>query len=206
MSKAPTIPCNADNGNHNAPPPQTKDSESAAYTRKPEVHWTETKTTVTLRINIPDLKKYTFKIDDDKKTISFQSEDTPPKNYSFKLELTGRVSTTPEFIPLGLHLLVKLQKISRLKWDNITRVRMTSWWLKKDLSNLDSDDSDDTSDDGDAIGEGFGIPTPQKTANMNGNPGTSETQNGNRSCEIMPVDFESDDEDSSSSDSDISEI
>jgi hypothetical protein len=167
-------------------------NEQVTFEKKPTVSWTQTKEIVTIQIHIPDMKKYTLKIGEDKRSLTFTSQEPP--NYSFELPLFGKVKVPVEENLLGQYLLIRMTKMSKIKWSDLSRDKEKRWWLKRDLENLIEDTDEEDVDE---------FPDWERGSNMNTKENEKPTKN--RCLDSIPVDYEGDDSTSDSEDALTSE-
>jgi hypothetical protein len=106
-------------------------------TKVPNVKWSQTRTHIILKVCLSDVKHFEVDVENGR-ALSFKSTD--PADYEFKISTFAKIRSHPVTTPLGQYLLIKLEKMSRGKWDNITAAKSPRW-LKVEVGDQSDSDS-----------------------------------------------------------------
>lgn len=116
--------------------------ENNELVRKPTLVWHQSKTTVTIKIDIVGAKKSDYTLEIRGRSINFLYK-SGGINYGFEIELYGVVDPKKSsHTPRGLYILVKLAKLLKNNWMSLTKDGQKQL-IKYDADTLDCSSSED---------------------------------------------------------------
>lgn len=120
----------------------------------PFVHWSQSQTNITLRIDLTEAEDLEASIDDKTgKVFTFSANAKGSHGqgkYGFRIEFFGSVEKAFNCEPIGRHVLILIKKRAQKNWTRLTRDKARLPWLRVDFDHYqgisDSDSVDDTAE------------------------------------------------------------